>query len=495
MNLLRRWTGRFGPIFLVTAVAGALLSFPNVALGTLPVTESFFASVAQPIGVAASPSKLLVTHQCGQVVSIGPTGTMVSLFATLPSAPEGCSEAYIATAPAAADFLNTPAVSDPLVCPTFPTITSCLKFTPNEIGFASGFVYVTQGSRIIKIAPDGSAQASFINTVQHPSGTLSPCGPSHTGITFDKVGTFGFHMIVVCNNGRVWLLDKDGQTVTVAGALTSSPFTVIAVCPPPGFGLACTIPPGPFEGPDVARLSGFSPFNGQLLVAAENAGEVFAVNSSGATSTVASVGSAEAVAVIPLTVCSFGSSGGAYFSAVFGNNSITKVLMSDFTGLSGALVPSEFGTASNAGIVLLSSDGTTLNTTPSTFSSFFAVHEGAAFCNNSVPTDITGFIQREPVPVNADDLGVLTAIFCPTTGFDPFKPNAVFRAGIKGIEDSFAFFTPQPVLNGCRDVKFFMNKLGIREAGLCPVGVPCLYSGLLHFKVDPGPGDSACGDG
>jgi hypothetical protein len=116
--------GRLGPMFLVMAVVGVLLSGPNVVLGT--VTESLFATVTQPIGVAASPGKLLVTRPfCGnprQVVSIDPTGA-VSVFATLPPVPaEVCREEYIAIAPAAANFLDRPAVS-----------THNGLFNPNEI--------------------------------------------------------------------------------------------------------------------------------------------------------------------------------------------------------------------------------------------------------------------------------------------------------------------------------------------------------------------------
>ena len=450
MNPFGRWMRRFGPMLLVVVVGGTLLSVPNVALGDLPAAESLFASVIQPIGVAASPGKLLVTRPFvgnpRQVVSISPTGT-VSVFATLPNLPQEAPprEEYIAAAPAAADFLNTAAVSDPLV--------PNRKFTPNEAGFASGFVYVTQGSKIIKIAPDGSAQTTFkdLSTVREGA-----CGDSQTGITFDRVGTFGYRMIVTCNNGNVWALDKGGNPSLIA--------TIRA--------------PGPFEGPEVAPTSGFSPFNGRLFVAAENAvadspGVVFAVTADGSTSPVAAVGTAEGVAVIPSTVCSFGSSGGAYFSAVFGNDSVSKVPKSAFTGLSGALVPSELGSA-GAGIALLSSDGTTLNPAPKTFSTFFSQHEGTAFCIDSVPTDLTGFIRREPDPINPNAHGVITVFFFPIPGiFDPFTATE-FRGGVTGKEQSFAFCTPNPVQGGARNCKFFKDKLGITTPN---------FRGLLRFTV------------
>ena len=436
VNRFRRWTERFGRIFLAAAAAGASVSIPNVAMGDLPVAELFFASVTEPIGVAVSPGELLVTRPwCGnprQIVSIGPTG-VVSPFATLPSVPEGaCREEYIAIAPAAADFLNTKAVADPLV--------PNRVFTPNESGFSSGFVYVTQGAKIIKIAPDGSAQTTFT--------TLSPCGDSHTGITFDRVGSFGYRLIATCNNGNVWAVDKSG-TASAIGTIDAA---------------------GPFEGPDVAPNGGFSSVNGQLLVASENAGKVFAVSSAGVTSPVATINTAEGAAVIPSTVCSFGSSGGAYFSAVFAPpGSISKVPKSAFTGLSGALVRTESGATA-----LLSSNGTTLNTTPTTFSSSNLQHEGASFCIDSVPTNLTGFIRREPDPINPGAGGVITVFFFPIPGiFNPFTVTE-FRGGVTGTEQSFAFCTPNPAQGGARDCKFYKNKLGITTPN---------FRGTLHFNV------------
>jgi hypothetical protein len=124
-------------------------------------------------------------------------------------------------------------------------------------------VYVTQGPKIIKIAPDGSS----VSTFKDLSSVEGACGDSHTGITFDRVGTFGFHLIGVCNNVKVWLLDAAGNIV----AVDDSPATPHQISTPI-FNLSThTGASGPFEGPDVAPTSGFSPFGGRLLVAAENA--------------------------------------------------------------------------------------------------------------------------------------------------------------------------------------------------------------------------------
>lgn len=463
---------RFGLMFLAVGVGGALLSVPAIALGL--ASEIPFASVVEPIGVAASHAKLLVTRPYTgnprQVVSISADGTTVTQFAKLPDLPNGLlqREEYLAIASAAADFLNAPTVMDPLV--------PNRKFTANEAGFAAGFVYVTQGAKIIKISPDGTAQALFADLNSLAEGG---CGATHTGIAFDRVGTFGFFLIVVCNNGNVWLLNKDGKTVDVNG--------IVQINPAPIFNLTTlTRAAGPFEGPDVAPTSGFNPFGGRLLVAAETSSQVFAVSSAGVSSAVA-VPAAEGVAFIPSPLCDFSSSGGTYFAAVFETGSISKLPQSAVTGLGGALVPSESGTAGvSPGITQLTTNGTTGFNPPTTFSTFSAQHEGTAFCIDSVPVDITSVIRREPAdPINPNANGVITVRFFPIPGiFNPFTKTD-FRAGITGTEKSLKDCEPNPVAGGARQCHFFTNKLGIPGPGV--------YRGLLHFKAIPGDGAEGCG--
>ena len=86
----------------------------------------------------------------------------------------------------------------------------------------------------------------------------------HSGITFDKVGTFGNDMIVTCNGGDVFKIDKIGNV-------------------PQSRFYAHASSGGEIEGPVVAPLSfGTGPtFGGQILVADEDIDEVHAIKNDG----------------------------------------------------------------------------------------------------------------------------------------------------------------------------------------------------------------------
>lgn len=393
---------RFGPMFLVIAMQGVLLSVPGVA-PSQAVPETVLAKhVNEPIGVAASPGRLLVTHPfCGnprEVLSISGTGK-VTVFATLPNRPTGegnptCAEDYLTIVPA-------PANQDPETIPGFPT--------PNN-GFRSNDIFVTQGRNIIQIKFDGSSVTPF--------ATLSACPNTQSGITFDNVGSFGNQLVVVCANGQVY-------TVNSAGAATLLPGTVAAASQ------------GPFEGPVVAPFS-FTPFGGCLLVAADNAvvgegqptGRVFAFCLSDPTF-VATVPFAEGVTIIPTTLCTFALTlGETYFTAIFGvgGNTIDQLPQTAFTGLGGrALVPSErsSGGESPPGITLLTPGATAV--TKTTFRPFFAQHQGASFADCHVPV-----LVRIQVSVQGD---TLTLKIFGAANFDPalIRVNTL-RFGPTGTE-------------------------------------------------------------
>jgi hypothetical protein len=359
LDLISRSVGRCAPMFLVTLMLGALLSGPSVATSQV-VPESVLAkNVKEPIGVAASPGRLLVTHPfCGnprEVLSISGTGK-VTVFATLPNRspiednPGACFEDYLTI---------VPAPPNPESLKGFPT--------PWPNGFRSNDVFVTQGSKIIKIAFDGSSVTTFT--------TLANCLNTQSGITFDNVGSFGNKLIVVCANGKVYTVDS-------AGVASLQEETINAT--------------GPFEGPVVAPFT-FTPFGGCLLVAADHApagvgqpnGRVFAFPSSCSDPTVvASVPLAEGVTIIPTTKCTFAlTPGDTYFTAIFGvgGSTIDQLPQSAFAGLGGrALVPSESnsGGESPPGITLLT-PGEGVST--STFRPFFAQHQGSAFVDCHVP--------------------------------------------------------------------------------------------------------------
>ena len=149
-------------------------------------------------------------------------------------------------------------------------------------------------------------------------------------------GTFGYNMIVTCENGPVWQVDGTGIPTFIADAATH------------------------LEGPAIPPLS-FGPFGGQILAADEFSGSVHAIDNTGnVTYDVFSNYGAEGVLVIPSAPCTFCSGGGAYFQAIenFQTGNIYQYPLTDFTGLGGnILVTSEFG----AGTALITYDGTNYN--------------------------------------------------------------------------------------------------------------------------------------
>ena len=79
------------------------LAAPLVALSVLRApgpTPFIFATIDRPIGVAVTASRVFSTQECSfQITGFAPDGTS-SLFATLPSWGQRCTERYIAVPPA-----------------------------------------------------------------------------------------------------------------------------------------------------------------------------------------------------------------------------------------------------------------------------------------------------------------------------------------------------------------------------------------------------------
>lgn len=319
---------RFATIRMSFALTlGMTLAGAGVAYAGTP---SAFATVSGPIGVAATPGRLLVTEYftCN-VVKIDSAGT-VTPFATIPTGSCFGIERYIAVSPGLG-------------------------------GFTANDIYVTRGTEVWRITPDGSSVTLF-TTIPSLAGT-------HSGITFDKVGTFGNDMIVTGFNaaGGVWRVSSAGVATHVADV---------------GVGV---------EGPDVAPLS-FGPLGGQVLVAAESTSEVYAVSSGGVVTLLADFGStpvagllaAESTHVVPPAACSFGSSGGAFFTANFTSSQIYKFPTSDFLGLSGsALVTSESNDPTYGGIARIAWTGSAFAVT--NFQTNIGQHEGSSFVECAVP--------------------------------------------------------------------------------------------------------------
>src|SRR5437762_5589737 len=169
---------------------------------------TFFTSVPFATGVAASQSELLVTPYCvDEIDTVACDGT-VSLFATIPGF-GSCREKYVTIAPSQ---------------------SAAAGFTPRD-------VFVTEGATVFKIH---NGTVTMFTTI---AGCLAS---DHNGITFDRFGTFGFDMIVTCQEGNVFRIDGAGTV------------TPIATLFPPGG--------GEIEGPAVVP-PGFGPHGGEIWVA------------------------------------------------------------------------------------------------------------------------------------------------------------------------------------------------------------------------------------
>jgi hypothetical protein len=473
MDSSKKQNGRYGAAFLAVLLVGWLLSVPSSASFALaPVPESTFATVNQPVGVAATPGRVLVTQPfCGNprhVLSIDSTGS-ASPFATLPnvSPASACVEDYITVAPAVPNGQSVPG---------WPT--------PNQAGFPSNFAYVTQGPTIFQIDLKGNVS---------PSGgfaTISSCPASSNGITVDRVGTFGFRLIVVCSNGQVWLL----------GPVTSSMITTGVSCPSLVCKLLATVPTTSgevVEGPDVAPLTTPLPaLAGQLLVTVAKSqgggGKIFAVTSSGVVTQVTTTSSPESMAFIPTNKCALGlaTAQPTYFTAVFGANTVDFLPLNPmFAGLGGsALIATE-----QDGITLLSSVNGKISA--STFEGFFAEHQGSAFVDCTTPLLLASSRQSGPLNIGPGASGEITVRIFVTPNFNPLTIcvgnttadgsqacppplNSPPTYGVDGTQHSFDSCGSSLVATGsgpALQCKFFKAQLG-------PTSVSN-FSGTLIIKV------------
>jgi hypothetical protein len=283
-------------------------------------TPSTFVNVHLPIGIAATQDGLLYTQYCvanaGEptIFKVTDTGT-VSVFAlTFPSV-AGCVEKYLDVNPGLGPWASK-----------------------------VRYVYVTQGSDVFEITPDGSAFTLFATI---PSGAST-----HSGITFDRVGTFANDMILTDITGNVFRVNSAGAVTQVA--------SVNAV----------------IEGPAVVPAA-LGPHGGEVWVAAESAGTVYSISAGGTVSVIASgIPGAENVRVIPAEPPQLGSSGGAYFAADYPVR-IIKFPASDFTGLGGnVLIGQE---SPGGGIQMISFTGGAYTVSTFQANAFQGDAEGAAF--------------------------------------------------------------------------------------------------------------------
>jgi hypothetical protein len=122
---------------------------------------------------------------------------------------------------------------------------------------------------------------------------------------------------------------------------------------------------------------GFGPNGGEVWVAAEDRGVVFAVRNDGTVSVITrEIPGAEYVRVIPTALAELEASGGAYFTADYPQR-IVKYPASDFAGLGGnVLVGQE---VSGGAIMMISESGGAYSVSPFDPHAYTGSAEGAAF--------------------------------------------------------------------------------------------------------------------
>jgi hypothetical protein len=105
-------------------------------------------------------------------------------------------------------------------------------------------------------------------------------------------------MIVTCDSGRIYTIGPAGGNITTTPLANLNTF---------------------IENPGVAHPN-FGACGGCVFVASETTGNIFAVRPNGTVfggGAVANLSMAEAIHPIPPNVCNFGTSGGAFFTAIF----------------------------------------------------------------------------------------------------------------------------------------------------------------------------------
>jgi hypothetical protein len=273
------------------------------AIGWAPVANAYpsnFATSAHPIGLAYNGTDLLMTGgdeantECTNDVTAWNTSGQSRLFAKLRDRP-GCVgsqlESYMYTVP------------------------------EYEFAWPVGTTYVVHGAHIYAIDKDG-------NWFNFADG---PCKDNDIpGVTIDTGGNWGHLMFVTCStSGKVYTVDNAGVPRLFAD-LSKLP-----------------IKAGWLEAPAIAPR-GFSQPSA-LLIADENQSKVYSFSpfdDSRSATVLATFPGVEHIDFIPENLCTFGDTGGAFFSAVpsWDVGTIDKRPPADFAGYGGqAVLTSEYG--------------------------------------------------------------------------------------------------------------------------------------------------------
>lgn len=265
---------------LVAIVATAL----SAASASAAVTHAaqMGSTIQHPIGITALKDRLLITQECHDEVMQMDLQGNVSLYATLPANPT-CPETedYIAAVPQDA----RPA------------------WQPND-------AYIIAGDKIYRL--DQRGRVTLLTT--------GPCtSDTQAAIAFDRWGTWGGGLIAQCG-GQIWKVGPTGAKtlVTDLGVYSEG---------------AQVIPPG----------SVLPQYTGWLIVAEEVAagGRIEVISPDGSQRAVVGLWpDAEHVEFITTNPCTFGTTGGVFFSSW--PQSVPGFVLayprSDFDGLAGRFV-------------------------------------------------------------------------------------------------------------------------------------------------------------
>ncbi|MCU1337788.1 MAG: hypothetical protein JWO19_3369 [Bryobacterales bacterium] len=263
-----------------------------------------FATITQPVGLAATTTRLLATSFNSAVISQISSAGVVTPFHTIPA--------------------QTGSVL---------TDEMYLAVSPGLGGFTTNNIFAIRGRILYEISADGSSHSTFLDFTSLITGGAAH-NAIHTGITFDKVGTFGNNLIVTFDTGQIFTV----SSTKVVTALTTTPALAVAT----------------LEGPAVAPAA-FTVAPGSLLVTQEDLNTVWKISSAaGHAATSIPITDPESVHFVPTNVCAFGTSNAAFFTADLGNNRILSYPPSAFSTLANyALIPIEF----NGGIKKVSPTG------------------------------------------------------------------------------------------------------------------------------------------
>ncbi len=454
---------------IVVAIAAASLGIasiaPVIATGP-PYNATEFAKVLSPIGVAATPSQVLVTSGYfggafgagGETIdSLSSTGGTYTQVGTVPAAPAG--------SPFGAIFGDN--------VEAYPAVS------PGLGGFPAGNLYVTDGPYIWEYAPNSSgfSTPTLFATIpqiayQQPIGNPELA----VGITFDTVGTYGYDMILTSVDGSIYTVNSSG----VSNELTS---LVLSTDAPLGTYI---------EGPAVAPLS-FVPYGGDLIVASESNSEVYAYNPASFSGEpaaiprtefvpIASVPSAENVQVVPESVCSFGTSEDAWFSATYGQGQVSALPTAALTPYEGDLIvnseyPGQTAITGAPNATVLAPTTSFTGVTTTTLVNNLAQQEGQAVVQCPPPSGgfVTGGGNLDDVNgqnltfgfvanmVNGLPSGHTTVVEHSTTGFN-FKSSGYSSISVNGC---IATYTGTGTYDGTGGYDFTVNAVDSRISG-CP---------------------------